>query len=481
MIPAEECLMSYKPNLNFQEILTPTDWTVFFAVLAATFLMIVYGHSKKKKAETEKARLLDYMIMGRQLTLPLFVATLVATWYGGIFGVTQISFQHGIYNFVTQGVFWYVTYLIFAFFIVKRLKQFDAITLPELVGQMFGPLSAKLSAVFNFFNVVPIAYAISLGLFIQAIFGTPLFISTVMGVAVVVSYSVLGGLRSIVFSDLLQFFVMCLAVLLVLILSFSTFGGYEFLKTNLPSTHFELTGGQSISTMFVWGFIALATLVDPNFYQRCFAARSERVARNGILISVLIWIVFDICTTLGGMYARAVIPEAESGTAYLVYAIQILPNGVRGFVLAGFLATILSTIDSYIFIAGTTLSYDLAPKKWKRKRVLHYTGIIFVGALSVFLSTYFEGNIKLVWKTLGAYLASCLLLPVMIGYAFPKKISDKQFVFAALLGALATTYWRNAEHEGFWKNVDEIYAGAAFTLAGLILWGLSRKLAKRQV
>ena len=47
--------------------------------------------------------------MGRKLTLPLFIATLVATWYGGIFGVAQIAFENGIYNFVTQGFFWYIS------------------------------------------------------------------------------------------------------------------------------------------------------------------------------------------------------------------------------------------------------------------------------------------------------------------------------------------------------------------------------------
>jgi len=46
----------------------------------------------------------------------LFVGTLVATWYGGIFGVTFIAFEKGLYNFLTQGVFWYIAYLIFACF-----------------------------------------------------------------------------------------------------------------------------------------------------------------------------------------------------------------------------------------------------------------------------------------------------------------------------------------------------------------------------
>ena len=274
------------------------------------------------------------------------------------------------------------------------------------------------------------------------------------------------------FSDLVQFFVMCSGVAIILLLSVSNFGGLNFLTQSLPAEHFSLTGGEGLSTTLVWGFIALSTLVDPNFYQRVFAAQSTRVARNGILVSTLIWFCFDICTTFGAMYARAVIPAAEPGVAYLVYALQLLPDGVRGFVLAGILATILSTLDSYMFLAGSTLSYDLAPTKLKGSVALHYAGIVFVAVLSVALALVFDGSIKSVWKTLGSYSASCLLLPVLYGYIFPGRISDKQFVFACLIGVVGTTYWRNFRPDGFLSEVDELYFGIVCTTVGLLSYRL---------
>jgi len=276
-----------------------------------------------------------------------------------------------------------------------------------------------------------------------------------------------------------QFFVMCLGVLLVVVFSVINFGGYGFLKESLPATHFSLTGGVGFGTTLVWGFIALSTLVDPNFYQRCFAAKSTRVAKRGILISILVWFAFDICTTLGGMYARAVIPESEPASSYLIYAIQVLPAGVRGLVLAGILATILSTLDSYLFLAGTTITYDLLPKRWHGRVNLHYLGIIVVGIIAIFMGTLFEGNIKTVWKTLGSYSASCLLFPVLYAYAFPKKLTDNQFVLACLFGVVGTTYWRNAEHAGFWANVDELYIGVFCTLFGLLFFPLLSRLGEK--
>lgn len=447
------------------------DWTIFAIILLITFFAVIYGHIQKRRqfnAGEEENTFLDHLLMGRQLTLPMFVATLVATWYGGIFGVTEIAFNQGIFNFITQGAFWYVAYIIFALFLINKIKPYKAVTLPDLINKMFGPKSSKLSAIFNFFNVLPIAYVISIGLFLQLIFGGSLILMMSIGVAIVIAYSMLGGFRAVVFSDIIQFFVMCLGVFLVLAFSVSTFGGIDFLTNNLPEKHFSLTGGESLATTFVWGFIALSTLVDPNFYQRVFAAKSNKTAKKGILVSTLVWFGFDICTTAGAMYAKAVIPNAESGHAYLTYAVQILPDGVRGFVLAGIIATILSTLDSYLFLSGTTLSYDLAPKRFRGKMFIHHLGIILVGIIAIFMAQVFDGNIKMVWKTLGSYSSSCLLLPVVYGYIFPKKISDIQFVSACFCGIFATTYWRLAKHSGFWVNVDELYIGILATSLGLL-------------
>jgi len=462
-------------KISLTEIITPLDWVVFSLVLLVTIASVLYGNHLKKKevsTENESENFLDILIMGRRLTLPMFVATLVATWYGGIFGVTELAFNKGIYNFVTQGAFWYVAYIIFAFFIIDKIQGYKAVTLPDLITKMFGPKSGYLSAIFNFFNVLPIAYVISVGLFGQLLFGGSLWLNMSIGVAIVVLYSMWGGLRAVVFSDIIQFFVMCLGVFLVLAFSVGTFGGLDFLQANLPASHFNPTGDVGLATTLVWGFIALSTLVDPNFYQRCFAADKPSTAKRGILISTAVWFCFDICTTFGAMYAKAVIPEAESGQAYLTYAIQLLPSGLRGFVLAGILATILSTIDSYLFLAGTTLAYDLAPKKHKGHVLLHHLGIAIVGIISVIMALVFDGNIKAVWKTLGSYSAACLLLPVIFGYIFPKKVKDNQFIFACILGIIATSYWRNATHQGFWANIDELYAGILATLLGLLLFPL---------
>lgn len=436
------------------------DWAVFAGVLILTAAAAVYGNLRlKRKKSSSEMTPLDYLLMGRQLTLPLFVATLVATWYGGIFGVNEITFNYGIYNFVTQGFFWYVAYLLFAFFIAKKIVRYNSLTLPDLTEKMFGPHSAKVAAFFTLFYITPVAYVLSLGLFLHMVFGISVLVGMILGTVFTCLYTAWGGFRSVVFSDLVQFFVMCGAVLMVVLVSVHTFGGISFLKANLPASHFTLTGGNSWLNTLIWGFIALSTLIDPSFYQRCFAAKSPSVVKKGILISTAIWFLFDICTTVGSLYARAILPNAEPRQAYFFYAIQLLPVGLRGFFVAGILAIILSTLNSFLFIASNTLSFDLLRKRFNNVVFSNRIAIFAVGVLAILLAQILHESFKEIWLILGSYFSACLLVPILLGYLYPGHISDRLFVISSLVSALAMTLWQIFPRPEMLQVLEPFYIG----------------------
>ncbi len=456
-------------KLTIITYLSVTDWLVFGLVLLITLAAAFYGNYRQKRS---KNTALDYLLMGRQLTLPLFVATLVATWYGGIFGVNEITFNYGIYNFVTQGVFWYIVYIIFALFIVDKIAKYNSVTLPDLAGSMFGPKSAKVAAVFTLLYMMPVVYVLSLGLFLNMIFGMSVWQGMIIGVIFTCLYTAWGGFKAVVFSDLVQFFVMCSAVLLVVLFSVADFGGLHFLKANLPASHFSITGGTGILNTLIWGFIALATLIDPSFYQRCFAAKSPRVVKKGILISTVIWFCFDLCTTAGALYARALLPHAQPAEAYFFYAVQLLPIGLKGFFIAGILAIILSTLNSFLFIASNTLSFDLLRTRFQNIIVSNRISLFVIGLVSACMAQFFHGSFKAIWLTLGSYFSACLLAPMLMGYIYPKRISDNLFVASALTSAAVMTIWKLLPLQGFWAEIDGFYIGV---ITGLLILFLMRK------
>lgn len=452
------------------------DLQIFFLILILTIAAVIYGNYRKSNKQNEKESYLDLILMGRKLSLPLFIATLVATWYGGIFGVTELAYSKGIYNFVTQGIFWYLTYLIFAFFMVKNIRESMAKTLPDLIGIEFGKKSQKMAAWLNLLNVIPISYAISVGLFLQLLFGGELITNTTIGVILVMSYSTYGGLRAVVYSDLVQFFVMVSSVFFIFIFSINKYGGIDFLTTSLPNSHFDPTGGESTKTLLVWGIIALSTLVDPNFYQRVLAAKDFKTARNGILISTFIWIMFDIAVTMGALYAKAAMPQLDSKTAYLTYAMSILPDGLRGFVLAGILATIISTLDSYIFIGATTVVTDILDfKKIKNHNWTHHIAVFCIGIFAIVASVLFKGNIIKVWKLFGSLSSACLLIPVLVGRFFKEYIHDREFFISSLTSALFIICWFILSNIIKMPDIDELYLGSFMSISILTFFILKNK------
>jgi SSS family solute:Na+ symporter len=435
-------------------ILNALDLFIFSLIFILTIFIVWFNRQKNLKSEESW---IDLLLMGRKLTLPLFVASLVATWYGGIFGVTSLAFEKGLYNFLTQGLFWYLTYIIYALWIVPKVREFNSTSLPEMVLKKIGPHSSILVAWIIVFSLLPIAAILSLGLFLQAFTGWPLFICSFIGLILAMSYSFFGGLRAIVYSDLIQCLSMVSAVLVLVIFSWITFGSPQKMMPLLPAGHLSWTGGYGWTELFLWGFIALSTLVDPNFYQRTLAAKSTQTAQKGILIATSIWFVFDLCTTLGAFYARAYRPNLPPNQSYLLYGLEILPHGFKGFFLAGIMSCILSTLDSYLFTASGILSHDLKIFSFKPKTSLKIN-MFLVGISALLFVPFFSGNVIKVWKFLGGFSAACLLGPWLLTLLFDKPLKDKQFSTSLLIGIISMLLWGLLAS---WHNasLDSFYIG----------------------
>lgn len=467
--------LNIKQDITISEHINNLDYFVFAIVALIIVAAVIYGNSIKKNTHSP-SNAKEYLLMGQSLTLPLFIATLVSTWYGNIFGVTQIAFEQGIYNFITQGIFWYISYIIFAFFMLKKIRSFDATSLSNLVEKTLGPNTAKISAIFIFIKALPITYAISLGILIHAIIPTSLSISIFIGVLLVALYSFWGGFRAVVFSDLIQFIIMCLAVVIALLFSIKSFGNINFLMKNLPASYFKVTGKHSISTTLVWFFLACSTtFIHPAFYQRCLAAKSTKTAFWGILLSVIIWILFDVCTTLGAMYAKATIPEASSLNAYFYYCIQILPNGLKGLFIAGILCTVISTLDSFLILSNGILLYDLTKGSSFNFCLKHTFTLIFTSALTIFLALYFDGNIESVWRTIKSFFSACLLFPVLWGLIFPKQLSDNQYFFTCTACSIVIALYNIFSIQTITK-IDSFYIGSITTFSVLFIMSIYNKI-----
>src|SRR5712691_6803123 len=119
---------------------SPLDWgliILYFCFLAAVWL----------RPPATRSAAVDYLVAGRRVTLPAFVATLVATWYGGILGVGEYTWRYGIANWLVFGAPYYLGAALFALFLARRAREAELLTLPDLLERSYGRGAALVGAV----------------------------------------------------------------------------------------------------------------------------------------------------------------------------------------------------------------------------------------------------------------------------------------------------------------------------------------------
>ncbi|NJN64251.1 MAG: hypothetical protein HC882_04805, partial [Acidobacteria bacterium] len=344
--------------------------TAIDVALVALYLVaiLVLGWVRARRGAADEAG--DYLLAGRMLTLPGFVATLVASGTAACWAWASIRTRTACPTGSHSEARYYVAGVIFALLLAKRARASALTTVPERLLRDHGPAVATLGTLVVFLGAVPAPYVLMLGVLFGRIFGIGTAAGTIAAGVLSMLAVVGGGFRAIVRTNAVQFALMYGGFAIALVFALEAAGGVGALSS-LPPAMLSWDGGLGLQAVLVWYVIALQTLVEPTFYQRCYAARSPRTARNGVLVSVLFWMVFDALTTMTGMLARVLVPGLDAPIdAYPALADQVLPPIVRGIFYVGLVATVMSTVESYLFVAATTLGYDvpLAWRAWRARR-----------------------------------------------------------------------------------------------------------------
>jgi SSS family solute:Na+ symporter len=461
------------------------DSTILFLYFVAVVSIGVRAARHRKKDTDE------FILAGRSLTLPMFVATLVSTWYGGILGVGEFSFRYGISNWVVFGVPYYIFALVFALFLAEKIRSTNFYTIPDKLQNSYDKKTALLGGFLTFFLVSPAAYVLMLGLLLQLVFGINLILSVVLVTVLTISYLYLGGFRSDVWTNAFEFILMYLGFALMVVFCYAKFGGWEFLRTHVPPLHLTLHGGNSWQFILVWFFIALWTLVDPAFHQRCYAAKDGATARRGILVSIIFWFCFDFLTTTAGLYSRALMPDLAQPTfSYPLLAERILPAVAKGMFFVSMIATIMASLSSLTLISAITVGKDIVgrimPGGGSPSLINRWTkiGLVLSAFFSIVLALLVPSVVNL-WYTIGSCIIPGLLIPILAGYFDPLKI-DARFAFIAMATGwiVSTTSFLHGKLSAvdgvpaYWLGIEPMYPGL---LAALAIWGVGKIVRARRV
>jgi SSS family solute:Na+ symporter len=405
----------------------------------------------------------DFYVAGRQLT-PFVLAAALTTANISLFsliGVSGTAYQSGI------SIIW-MTWtgnmsLVFSgLFIVPVLRRLRVRTIPEFLEMRYGPVVRGLVAVVK---VVRITFWIGVVLYAgimaaEQLTGIQSFTFwLVLLAAIVVIYTTAGGMWSIVLTNNLGFFFMMLGVLIVLPKAMSAVGWWRGLAAHLPADHltFVMQDGP-----YNWKFIIAILLLgvqwaslDQGLLQPAFSARNSRVVAQGMVLSGIMISPFAFLWISPGLAAHLLYPGlAKPELAVPTLVLHLLPAGVLGLVICGFMASGLSTIGSNLGAVATLISNDLYhrffnPKATPRQTLMAVRlATVFAGVLMVavtYLIPYMGGAVD-------AYLSisSIMDMPLfVIGILFGlvwKKVTWQAAMAGYLVGAGAGAIMRFGFH-----------------------------------
>ncbi len=450
------------------------DLAVVAAYLAAAVALGV------RSARRPVDRTDDFLLAGRTLTLPAFVASLVTTWYGGVLGVGEYAYLNGLSNWLVMGVPYYVGTTLFAILFARRARQMGDYTIPDVLHGTYGRAAGTLGTLMVLALSLPAAHLLMLGVLLRRATGLAQAWGIGLSAAFCLAYILVRGFRSVVQTKGLQFVLLYGGFLLLLPLAVARSGGLEFLRARTPPEAFTVLGGHTAGYVVAWYFIALQTLVEPTFFQRCFAARTPGVARSGLYASVAFFAIFDGLTTFTGLYARALVPDLPTPVdAFPALGEALLPPLLLGAFYAGMVATLMSTVDSYLFVGGVTVGRDLI---WRlsagRRDAMGWTriGVVAVAAGSALIAAASSSVVSL-WYGFGS-VGTAVLLPPLLGAFYPALRPPRAAAAwgMALSGGVTSAWVLGAAASGGrpWLGVEAIYPGLV-TAAACHFAGIRRR------
>ena len=369
----------------------------------------------------------DFYLASRRLTLPLAMATIMATWYGagGLIGCAEVAFLYGISVWFSWSVGAHLARIPLAIWVGPKVRKIAGTTLPDLMEKLYSRPVALIAMFLILVSASQPQQVMGMGIIGTVAWGIDPTIVMGISVLIVCIYTFFGGMWSVTVTDAIQFFFMTSVLVAFLPPIWEMVGGFSAMTNALPAAHFHPLEGMPLSQFIVFLLMGLMVYADPLFYQRFAAADKPSTARRALLICISFWPAYDAINYLLGMLARVQYPDMQPGVATLALILGNVHPIIGGLFVSSLLAAVMSTLDSTYLVGGVTLSHDLYAKIKKNATekellIVSQIGIFLVGLLSFLVATRFQFLSQSIIFMLSLWTATAFV-PVMGGLFWPYK------------------------------------------------------------
>ncbi|MFE4964818.1 sodium:solute symporter [Streptomyces sp. NPDC056660] len=344
------------------------DYAVIVIYLAG---MLAMGWWGMRRARSKS----DFLVAGRRLGPAMYSGTMAAIVLGGAstIGGVGLGYQYGL-----SGAWMVFTIglglLALSVFFSARIARLKVYTVSEMLDLRYGGRAGVISGVvmWAYTLMLAVTSTIAYATIFDVLFDMNRTLAIVLGGSIVVAYSTLGGMWSITLTDMVQFVVKTIGVLLLLLpIAVVKAGGFAEMKAKLPTAYFDPLGigGETIFTYVL--IYTFGMLIGQDIWQRVFTARSDRTAKWGGTVAGTYCLVYALAGAVIGTAAKVLYPKLGSpDDAFATIVKDELPIGVRGLVLAAALAAVMSTSSGALIACATVANNDI----WSRIRAKARSG-----------------------------------------------------------------------------------------------------------
>ncbi len=418
--------------------LSGLDWAVVAAYFALTMSVGLFmGRFVKGSGDFFSGGKKVPWWMGAISSYMAMISSFVFIAHGGV------AYTDGIVAIV---VFWSCAFAVLAgtWVFAGRWRRANVDTPMEYLERRYG------AWVRQFISWCGVAFRIldnmvrlyTLGLMASVLTGVSVETGLWIGCAVVLAYTLAGGLWSVLVTDMIQCTILLGVSIVVLPMSIGAAGGLAELQTRLPE-HFNPFNGHRGEFLFLAAYYLMVFIkynANWAFIQRLASVPTARDARKMSVLTSALLFVFPVVALLPAICARALLPGVNPEESYMRLCGRLLPSGALGLMVSAMLAATLSTLASEFNVTSSVLAKDVYERLWRphagerEKLVVARCATLLVAALVAVGAAYvkalggaFEAN-----KILMGLVGVPIMIPSVFGILWKRPNSKGVFLCVAM-------------------------------------------------
>ena len=501
---------------------TASDWIMLVTIILYMGFMVSIGISVSKKNKTAD----DFDLGGRRLGPLVTAMSAEASDMSGwlLMGLPAVALMGGLPEAVWTAVGLAIGTYLNWLFVSRRLRVYSnrlgACTLPDFFARRFGTGTKPLTVVAALMIIVFfIPYTASgfaaCGKLFSSLFGIGYVPAMILSAAVIVLYCTLGGFLAASTTDFVQSIIMTIALFVVVGFGEGMVHGFEnvFASVKPLDGYLDLFRGYNVAagTTSSYGALPVASTLAwglgyfgmPHILLRFMAIEDENKLKTSRRVAS-VWVVISmgVAVLIGvigyAMMNSGILPtyaDASSAETVIVDISRVLsgfgivPSLVAGIILAGILASTMSTADSQLLAAASSVSQNLIVETFgfklsqKTNMWLARAAVVVISVVAVFLALDPNASVfrivSFAWAGFGAVFGPLMLLSL-----FWKRVNKYGALAGMLTGGVMIFVWKfviRVAFAGTWLDIYELLPAFLLSLAVTVIVSLATKAPDKEV